>query len=131
MRRTIVTMGETLTVIGAVLAVDVAILLIWTFVDPLNWQRTVVSATQLGEPLESEGTCTSEHWWAFAGVIAGLHLLLLGIACYLCYVSRAIPTKFSEGKYVSIAMISVSVGIHGFAKVPDKCAASQHTVSFA
>jgi hypothetical protein len=35
-----------------------------------------------------------------------VYLSLLGFACYLCYVSRDIPTKFSEGKYVSIAMFS-------------------------
>ena len=35
-----------------------------------------------------------------------LHLMLLLVASYLCYVTRNIPTKFSEGKYVAIAMLS-------------------------
>jgi len=107
MRRNTVSMQETMIVIGAVLVVDVAILLVWTTVDPLEWQRTISSMTQLGEPLESEGRCTSDHWGAFAGLIAFFHVILTGVACYLCYVAREIPTKFSEGKYVSIAMVSV------------------------
>ena len=93
MRRNIVTVQETVGVIGVVLLIDVTILIVWTVVDQLEWSRTVISADQFGAPLESEGFCSSEHWAIFAGVIAGLHLLLLAVACYLCYVSRGIPTK--------------------------------------
>lgn len=105
-RKTAVTFRETIFVIGVVLLVDVLVLVIWTAVSPLEWQRTVLSADQFGTPLESEGHCTSDQWMAFAGLIGMLHLILLAFACYLCFVSRNIPTKFSEGKYVSIAMIS-------------------------
>ena len=106
MRRNVVTWQETLSVMGAVLLVDVTILIVWTISDPLEWERTIISADQFGDPLVSEGHCTSEHWTAFGGAIAALHLILLGVACYMCYVSRDIPTNFSEGKYVSIAMVS-------------------------
>lgn len=105
-RKNSVTFRETLSFIGFVLAVDVFILTIWTVVDPLVWERTVLAADQFGAPLESEGFCRSDHWVAFAAVIATLHLTLLGVACYMCYVARDIPTKFSEGKYLAIAMIS-------------------------
>jgi hypothetical protein len=40
---------------------------------------------------------------AFAGVIAGLHLLLMTTACVMCYVSRSIPTKFSGTNHVVVA----------------------------
>eukprot|EP00797_Seminavis_robusta_P017545 Sro261_g101750.2 (915) ;mRNA; r:39799-43392 len=106
MRRNIVTFKETFCVIGAVLALDVTILIVWTVVDPLEWERKVLSEDQFGAALESVGYCNSDQWMVFAGLIAALHLCLLGTACYMCYVSRSIPTKFSEGKYVSIAMIS-------------------------
>ncbi|CAB9504119.1 acid type B receptor subunit 2 [Seminavis robusta] len=106
MKRVTVTFVENLVVIGSVLFVDIIILVVWTFVDPLVWQRSVITADQFGEPLESVGYCTSEHWVAFGGVIAALHLVLLLTASCFCYISRHIPTKFSEGKYVSIAMVS-------------------------
>ena len=102
---------------------DVAVLVAWTVIDPLEWERVNVSVDKFGAPLESEGKsatglvlqlgqhsadqllagyCTSESWKTFSGIIGTLHLCLLGVACYLCYRARDIPTKFSEGKYVSI-----------------------------
>lgn len=99
------TFRDTLSVIGAVLLIDVTILSAWTAIDPLEWERVVVATDQFGEVLESEGLCTSDHWQIFFSAIAAFHLLLLGLACWLCYVSREIPTKYSLGKYVSITMI--------------------------
>jgi len=106
MRRVQVTLTESLQVIGSVLLLDVVILTVWTVWSPLEWTRVVISEDQFGESLESEGYCTSEHWGIFGGLIGALHAALLAIASYLCYVSRNIPTKFSEGKYLSVAMVS-------------------------
>lgn len=92
--------------IGVVLLIDVSILVAWTAVAPLEWSRSVIRADQFGVPLESEGYCYSEHWTVFGGIIAAFHIALLAIACILCYKAREIPTKFSEGKYVFIAMLS-------------------------
>ena len=86
-----VTIKETLSVIGGVLLIDLFILVTWTIVDPLKWQRTVTSADQFGEPLESEGHCTNDNWVGFAAAIAVLHLVLLAVACWMCYVARDIP----------------------------------------
>ena len=71
-----------------------------------RWQRFVVSEDQFGEVLESQAYCTSEHAVVFFGTIISFHFILLTVACWLCYITREIPTKFSESKYVSIAMIS-------------------------
>ncbi|CAB9515608.1 acid type B receptor subunit 2 [Seminavis robusta] len=102
----LVSVWETLAVIGAVLAVDVFILILWTALDPLQWQREVLTEDIFGVPLESIGYCTAEHWAIWAGLIATLHLLLMAVACFMCYAARNIPTRFAEGKYISIAMIS-------------------------
>eukprot|EP00526_Cylindrotheca_closterium_P007067 CAMPEP_0113624268 /NCGR_PEP_ID=MMETSP0017_2-20120614/12505_1 /TAXON_ID=2856 /ORGANISM="Cylindrotheca closterium" /LENGTH=717 /DNA_ID=CAMNT_0000534283 /DNA_START=181 /DNA_END=2334 /DNA_ORIENTATION=+ /assembly_acc=CAM_ASM_000147 len=105
-RRSKVTFGETCSITAAVLLLDVTILMIWSIVDPLQWERTVTSIDKFGVPLSSEGICNCQHWEVWVGSISLLHGGLLAIACYLCYQSRDIPTKFSEGKYVSIAMFS-------------------------
>ena len=105
-RNNVISVKETLAVIGTVLLVDVSILVVWSVVDPLHWSREVTSSDKFGTPLESQGRCVSDYWLLFAGAIALLHLALMAVACYLCYVARDIPTQFSEGKYVSIAMIS-------------------------
>ena len=92
--------------IGVVLLIDIAILVAWTTLEPLAWTRSVIRADQFGVPLESEGYCSSDHWAIFAGIIAAFHIALLLTACLLCYKARGIPTKFSESKYVFIAMLS-------------------------
>ena len=106
MQRATVSVKETMLIVGGILLVDVAILTVWTLVDPLEWVRTVYIMDKYGNPLSSEGHCTSEYWGAFAGSIAVLHFLLMAVACGLAYISRDIPTEFSEGKYVAIAIVS-------------------------
>jgi len=106
MQRTTVTTNETLTVIAAVLMADVTVLIVWTAIDPLQWSRDVLMTDQYGEPLSSQGYCYSEHWEIFGGVIGCMHFILLLAGCYLCYISRHIPSTFSEGKFVAIAIVS-------------------------
>ena len=106
LQRTTVTVKETILIVGGILAIDVGILTVWTVIDPLEWTREVLVMDQYGYPLSSEGMCTSENWRAFAGTIAALHFTLMAVASWLCYVSRDIPTEFSEGKYVTIAILS-------------------------
>lgn len=101
-----ISFSETLCVIGTILFVDIVVLVSWSVLDPLEWTREVTAADQFGASLESVGYCTADHWMVWTGLIAALHLLLMGIACYMCYVTRNIPTRFAEGKYLSIAMIS-------------------------
>jgi hypothetical protein len=105
-RRVRVTVRETVSVVAGVLLVDVIILTVWTVVDPLHWERTTLTADKYGVSLTSEGHCTSKSWAAFALAIGIFHFALLCIACVMCYLSRDIPTRFSEGSYVSIAMVS-------------------------
>jgi ABC-type amino acid transport substrate-binding protein len=102
----IISIQETVGVIGCVLAIDAAILMVWTIWDPLQWERDIIRTDQFDVPLESKGVCDSDYWIVFAGLIAILHLVLMGLACYLSYMARFIPTRFQEGKYVSIAMAS-------------------------
>ncbi|CAB9510051.1 acid type B receptor subunit 2 [Seminavis robusta] len=105
-RNSTVSWQETVMIIAAVLLVDVTILVIWTVVDPLQWQRSITQADQFGVVLESEGYCHCESLVAFASLIGVFHLSLMGTACYMSYCARNIPTMFQEGKTVSIAMVS-------------------------
>ncbi|CAB9503487.1 acid type B receptor subunit 1 [Seminavis robusta] len=106
MERTTVTARETLSIVGLVLLIDVLILVVWTVLDPLEWHRTAVRTDKYGYVLESEGYCSSEHWGNFGLAIGSLHFGLMALACWMCFVSRKLPTQFSEGKYVGIAMVS-------------------------
>jgi len=106
MQRTSFTTKDTIIIVSIVLSVDIVILTIWTVVDPLQWERFVLTADKYGVTLSSQGYCTCDTWLIFAGIIAAYHFLLMGIACLMCYKARDIPTEFSEGKYVAIAMVS-------------------------
>lgn len=101
-----VSFQETLLIIGLVTLLDAILLLAWTMVDPLHWERVVVLADKFGSPLESQGFCTSDHWVIFGSLIGVHHLILLTTGCILCYKARKIPTMFQEGKYVSLAMLA-------------------------
>lgn len=106
MVRVSVTVKETLMIVGGVLLVDIIILTVWTAVDPLQWYRHSLSEDKFGAPLSSEGYCVSDSWAVFVSIIAVYHFALLSMASWMCYLSRDIPTKFSEGKYLSLAIIS-------------------------
>ena len=108
MQRVTISANDTFKIIGGVLMVDVVLLTVWTIVDPLEWHRESLTEDKFGSPLSSEGFCVSDHWAIFAGLIAAFHLLLMGVACYMCYMARDIPTEFSEGKYVCAIL-----GVHG------------------
>ncbi|CAJ1959354.1 unnamed protein product [Cylindrotheca closterium] len=105
-RRAYTSWQDTLSMIGKVLLLDVVILVLWTGVDPLHWQREIIRQDQFGFTLESRGSCTSENWRPFLGALVALHITLCVIACYMCYVARNIPSRYSEHKYLTIAMVS-------------------------
>lgn len=105
-RRDPLTVKDALFFVGSVLVIDIIILILWTTIDPLEWKRKVILEDKFGYPLSSEGYCTSSSWKIFSSIIGALHVGLLVVACYMCYAARNIPTKYSEHKYVSIAMLS-------------------------
>jgi len=105
-RRITVTQTETLKWVGFITLVDIIIVAVWTGVDPLTWTRVIVSTDIFGEPLESVGYCTSSTWKIFVSLITCWHLLLLLRACFLCYQTRHISTKFAESRYLAVAMVS-------------------------
>ena len=68
-----------------ILAVDCLILVWWTVASPLKWKREVTLADVFGEPLESQGSCTSDNWKVFGVLLLTFHLVLLIFGSYLCY----------------------------------------------
>ena len=76
LQRVVITPKYTLSVILTVTSVGFIICLVWTIVDPLTWQRTVIREDKFGEPLESVAKCTSDHWSAFIWTIAVWHLCI-------------------------------------------------------
>ena len=104
MRRVAVSFRETLRIVAFVLLIDVTILTVWTSIDPLSWQRTTIQTHQYGFVLESEGHCQSEHTTIWSSIIGTFHILLIAVACYMCYLARHMPEEISNGKHVALAV---------------------------
>jgi hypothetical protein len=56
--RNAVSVRDTFKDIGVVLLMDVIILILWSVLDPLQWQRVVIQEDVFGDALESQGYCT-------------------------------------------------------------------------
>ncbi|CAB9513893.1 Metabotropic glutamate receptor-like protein [Seminavis robusta] len=82
---------------------NVALLLTWTLVDPLQWTRRPVE----DEPWKTYGSCSSNGiGYVFMGLIGLLLLTALLMACYQAYKARDISDEFSEGKNLGLALFT-------------------------
>ena len=98
--------GVLVRMIAGLALVDVAILLVWTAVDPQRYKREVSTIDVAGYNIESVGLCKSDTDSMFICLIAAFHLALLMWGVRLAYNGRKLETRFHEGKYVSVAMFS-------------------------
>ncbi len=92
-------------------SVDVIICAVWTGVDPLSWARTITSVDIFGQSLSSVGYCTSNNWKVFVSAIGTWHLILMLLACYLCYLTRNISSKFA-GTLLFIVLFRLWLSTH-------------------
>lgn len=87
---------------------NVSILLSWTIVAPLEWDRHVRSTTDtFGRPVESYGICTNEDALPFVILLITANLLTLVTANFWSYKTRNIETEYHESRFIAIAMASV------------------------
>jgi ABC-type branched-subunit amino acid transport system substrate-binding protein len=79
---------------------------LWFQQAPYSFQRSVRTRDPYGSPLTSTGACVSEGSTTWLTAFAALQFGMQFAGCVLCYQCRNVSTAFSEGKYVSVAMIS-------------------------
>lgn len=93
----------------ALLAVEFLIMLTWQLVDPLQWQRNVVTPGTSGYPLISVGLCRSENGKGvyFIIVLGVVNICCLLFALYLCYKVRLISSEYQESKWITASVISM------------------------
>ena len=93
-------------------------LLVWTITDPVKWVRKPIDDTGSGLNLVEPatfGTCTSEYYTLFLGIILGVNTIVSAIMLIQAYECRKISTDFSESLWISGAMCCiVQVWIIGF-----------------
>jgi hypothetical protein len=93
---------------AGIVLLNVAVLLTWTLVSPLEWTRVLGDATDVFNRFnESYGTCDSEHAVAFVVSIAAMNLCLLFIGTWWAYRSRNLLTEYSESRYIGGTLIAL------------------------
>jgi hypothetical protein len=95
------------SIMVGVLCIQIVILLTWQLVDPMIWQRDVITTDLNGYPTQSTGRCRSENALAFVIPLVCVDLLMLFYALYLCFVTRKFPSEFQEGSWITASVLSI------------------------
>uniref|UniRef100_A0A7S2SEB0 G-protein coupled receptors family 3 profile domain-containing protein n=1 Tax=Mucochytrium quahogii TaxID=96639 RepID=A0A7S2SEB0_9STRA len=108
LRRVHMSNFEVAKIIFFLQAIEVAIIVAWMRVAPLQYKRDVHLRDTAGNPLESSATCKSENdTTPFLVMMFLFHVIVLIMGNYMCYSVKYLSgTVLSEGKYVSVAMFS-------------------------
>uniref|UniRef100_A0A7S4N921 G-protein coupled receptors family 3 profile domain-containing protein n=1 Tax=Odontella aurita TaxID=265563 RepID=A0A7S4N921_9STRA len=92
------------------LVAAVALLSIWTAVDPFTWERTVINE----DTSESYGRCHSDNFLAFAIPLLVLMFAATVLAAIMAYKTKDIDSKYSESNWIFYAIaIQIQVVIVG------------------
>ncbi|KAG7359052.1 7 transmembrane sweet-taste receptor of 3 GCPR-domain containing protein [Nitzschia inconspicua] len=108
-----VTFLKMLQIVFVVIAIDLTLLISWTIVSPLIYERSEESVNINEDSgvvtIETAGSCVMKDGsisiWAFVVPIMGLHIfLLIGTNCLL-YQVRNVADRYQEQKYIAMASI--------------------------
>ena len=118
-------------IVAASLLFDLILLIVWTSLSPLEYQRIEQSKSIDKESgliiIDSVGRCVPSNPdispWAFAGPLLGFHLILMVTTNVLLYQVKDVTDRYQEQKYVGMASIFMFeilvVGVPVFIAVND------------
>merc|ERR1711871_284176 len=89
-----------------VVVADILLLVTWATGYPISWTRTVLTRDVYEYPLTSVGHCSGQNYWTFWGIVFGFHITLLLYGNALAYSARNIPTRFQEGKFIGLCLLT-------------------------
>jgi len=98
--------GFLFRICASLVMIDWVIVLTWTLVDPLIYDREPIYIDGNNIVVESSGTCRSDNAWAFIAAILVVHVTVLIVGMYFCIRTRNINSILSESKFISIALVS-------------------------
>jgi len=86
------------------LMLNVAVLSVWTVIDPLHRRTVVLTQDPFLRHVETYGVCRSEHDSVFLLILCLINLGSLLFALFQAYMARNISTDFQESNYIFLAM---------------------------
>jgi hypothetical protein len=102
---------------AVLMALNMIILITWTFVAPLHWERVLVEEDMFGQPVKSRGTCFNAVNNRESGEI--IFLLLIGavnvaallFSNYQSYRARYLPSELNETAYLAMTNLVILEGL--------------------
>ncbi|CAJ1968712.1 unnamed protein product [Cylindrotheca closterium] len=92
-------------------SLNVIILVCWTIIDPLTYDRKFAPGTDLwNRDIASNGSCSSEHTLAYVAPLGMVSFCVLVIACWQAVAARDIKSEFAEAKWIGWTMFSLAQG---------------------
>ena len=87
---------------------NLVVLICWTVIDPLTYTRQFKSGTDFwNREIESYGACRSDNVVAYLVPLILFNLSILAIACWQAFVTRDIPSYFSESRSIGLSLASI------------------------
>ncbi|CAB9508824.1 Gamma-aminobutyric acid (GABA) B receptor [Seminavis robusta] len=105
LRRAVVKERDVLVPFAILLSANIAVLVTWQVVDPLQYHRVPLD----GEPWSSVGVCDGSREnsrLAFYAAIGGINAVALGLAVVQAYLARNLSLDFSEAGNMGMAIFS-------------------------
>jgi 7 transmembrane sweet-taste receptor of 3 GCPR len=104
-RRVTVTAKDVLHYFAILLACNLVLLLVWTFVTPMQWTRIQTSRT------ESYGKCVATGdrvaWLTIISLVTAVNGIALIMANVQAFRARRISTEYGESRFIAMAMVSI------------------------
>lgn len=110
MNRAIIRARDVLVPFAVLMIINITLLTLWTFLDPLVWTRNDVNYTDtFGRSIESYGICkgkykSSDLTIIFAVVLAVTNAIVVIVAFYQVWSTRHFPSEFNESSYMALSM---------------------------
>mmetsp|Transcript_12503 Transcript_12503/g.12263 ORF Transcript_12503/g.12263 Transcript_12503/m.12263 type:complete len:304 (+) Transcript_12503:469-1380(+) len=95
MKRIVVTVMDVVYILVVVLSIETVVLLLFQFLSPLKWERTVMIEIE-GYPIRSAGMCRSTYDVVFWPILVVEKVIFLVCALYLCNQTRHINNALAE-----------------------------------
>ena len=96
---------DVMTPFAIIFSANLILLVIWTVIDPLFWERVEVSKT------ESYGTCSADSdsvaWKIMVALLSALNGAALIGANVEAWKARKIDTEYGESSYIGLIMASI------------------------
>jgi 7 transmembrane sweet-taste receptor of 3 GCPR len=99
---------EMLIPFAVLMSINVAILIAWTVVDPLQYRREAdIARDEWNRVIATYGVCKSDNASAFLLPLLVINAFVLILANWQAYEARHIQAEFAESKYIAICMFSM------------------------